>query len=78
MLKTFRESMKGGYKVKAHSNNPQNLRHVNAHLNLEHLNHLQNVMCVWNTLQKWFLIFKNVMYVEAQLGCLQNVMHVKT
>jgi hypothetical protein len=52
--------------------------HVNAHLNSKHLNNFQNVMCVWNTFLKWFLIFKKVVYVEAQLGCPQNIMHVKT
>jgi len=70
--------MKGGYKVKAHSNNPQNVMHVHAHLNSKHLNDLQNVMCVWNTFFKWFLILKNIVYVKAQLGCLQKVMRVKT
>jgi hypothetical protein len=38
--------MKGCCKVKTHSNNLQNVMHVNAHLNSKHLNDLQNVMCV--------------------------------
>ncbi len=70
--------MKGVHKVKAHSNNPQNVMHVNAHLNSKHLNDFQNVICVWNTFKKWSLIFKKVVHVEAQLGSLQNVMHAKT
>ncbi len=46
MQKMFRESMKGVQKVKAYSNNPQNVMHVNAHLDSKQLNDLQNVMCV--------------------------------
>lgn len=56
--------MKGVQKVKAHSNNPQNVMHVNAHLDSKQLNDLQNVMCVWNTL-KYNL--QNVVHVETHL-----------
>ncbi len=78
MQKTFREFMKGVQKMKAHSNNPQNVMHVNAHLDSKQLNVLQNVRCVWNTFKKWCLIFKKIVHVKAQLSNLQNVMHAKT
>jgi hypothetical protein len=54
------------------------LMHVNAHLDSKQLNDLQNVMCVWNTFKRWFLIFKKVVHVKAQLNSLQNGMHAKT